>query len=195
MTTDAGVENFAGVIVPRAMIDHLLKVLPKKSGTLIRFEMNDSRVKVTSGRAVLMSKTIDGTFPDYARVIPQHNESIVRFDRKAFIDGLKLVKSVADSRSFTVQLSKAEAYGAGDVLQMVVTSPDKGVARTQIAGQFSGPLMPEIGFDAAYMAEILSGSLDGAEIEVALGDSGCPAVWRDAARPQGGFVVLMPRRI
>lgn len=161
-----------GVILPRKLVG----LLPKGVVTL---ELSQNKVRVTTGSTVITSKMIDGTFPDYVRVIPTGNGNVLTVDRQALMKSVERVAAVADDRS------RAVKFAVGDVLCLSLA--DK--ASDEVEATFEGEPL-EIGFNSRYVGEML-GALDEPNVRFAFGDAGSPAV----IKGEGEWTaVLMPMR-
>ncbi|KAB2792861.1 DNA polymerase III subunit beta [Brucella anthropi] len=162
-----------GVILPRKLVG----LLPKGAVTV---ELSQNKVRVTSGSTVITSKLIDGTFPDYVRVIPTGNSNVLTADRQALMKAVERVAAVADDKS------RAVKFSVSDVLRLMLA--DK--ASDEVSIEFEGEPL-EIGFNARYVNDML-GALDGPSVRFALGDAGSPAVVKGEGEWTG---VLMPLRV
>ncbi|MGN7962614.1 DNA polymerase III subunit beta [Brucella sp. 22210] len=162
-----------GVILPRKLVG----LLPKGAVTV---ELSQNKVRVRSGPTVITSKLIDGTFPDYVRVIPTGNSNVLTVDRQALIKAVERVAAVADDKS------RAVKFAVGDVLRLMLA--DK--ASDEVSIEFEGEPL-EIGFNARYVNDML-GALDELSVRFALSDAGSPAV----VKGEGEWTaVLMPLRV
>ncbi|APY14290.1 DNA polymerase III subunit beta [Brucella sp. 10RB9214] len=162
-----------GVILPRKLVG----LVPKGAVTV---ELSQNKVRVTSGSTVITSKLIDGTFPDYVRVIPTGNSNVLTVDRQALMKAVERVAAVADDKS------RAVKFSVGDVLRLMLA--DK--ASDEVEATFEGEPL-EIGFNARYVNDML-GALDEPNVRFALGDAGMPAV----VKGDGEWTaVLMPLRV
>ncbi|WP_176074660.1 DNA polymerase III subunit beta [Brucella intermedia] len=162
-----------GVILPRKLVG----LLPKGAVTV---ELSQNKVRVTSGSTVITSKLIDGTFPDYVRVIPTGNSNILTVDRQSLMKAVERVAAVADDKS------RAVKFAVGDTLRLMLA--DK--ASDEVEATFEGEPL-EIGFNARYVNDML-GALDEPSVRFALGDAGSPAV----IKGEGEWTaVLMPLRV
>nr|WP_278436693.1 DNA polymerase III subunit beta [Brucella anthropi] len=162
-----------GVILPRKLVG----LLPKGA---VSVELSQNKVRVKSGSTVITSKLIDGTFPDYVRVIPTGNANVLTVDRQALMKAVERVAAVADDKS------RAVKFAIGDLLRLMLA--DK--ASDEVSIEFEGEPL-EIGFNARYVNDML-GALDDANVRFALGDAGMPAVVKGEGEWTG---VLMPLRV
>jgi DNA polymerase III subunit beta len=183
-----GAGSMPGVIVPRKTVAELRKLLDEASGD-VECALSDTRVQFTVGNVMLTSKLIDGTFPEYERVIPRDNEKILRVGKKDFAEAVGRVAAISSERSRPVKMSLAR-----DLLVLSASSPEQGTASEELDGDRvkydAGPL--EIGFQARYLNDITDQI--GGEVEFLFSDGSAPTVVRDAADPSALYV-LMPMRV
>jgi DNA polymerase III subunit beta len=184
----AGAETMPGVIVPRKTVAELRKLLDEESGD-IEIGLSDTRIQFKVGPITLTSKLIDGTFPEYERVIPLDNDKVLRVGKKDFSDAVARVAAISSERSRPVKLSLAR-----DLLVLSAASPEQGTASEELDGERvtydAGPL--EIGFQARYLNDITDQISESVEFRFA--DGSAPTVVRDAADPSALYV-LMPMRV
>ncbi len=185
-----GAEAMPDVIVPRKCVGELRKLLDDVLDTNVLIDLSASKVRFTLGgehAVVLTSKLIDGTFPDYSRVIPTGNDKLLRLDPRSFFEGVDRVATIATEKTRAVKMSLET-----DKVTLSVTSPDNGTAAEEIAAEYSASGF-EIGFNANYLKDILS-QIDGGSVELHLADAGAPTLIRkDDKSP--ALYVLMPMRV
>ena len=136
---------------------------------------------------VITSKLIDGTFPDYERVIPRDNDKMLDVDRKLLADAVDRVSAISSEKSRAVKLT----LGAG-VLKLSASSPEHGLAEEEIEVDYNGDGL-EIGFNAAYLLDITR-QIEGDTASLAMADAASPTVLRETADDSALFV-LMPMRV
>ncbi len=183
-----GAAAMPGVIIPRKTVAELRKLLEEASGE-VECALSDTRVQFTVGTVQLTSKLIDGTFPEYERVIPRDNEKILRVGKKDFAEAVGRVSAISSERSRPVKMSLDR-----DLLVLSAASPEQGTATEELDGdrvkyEF-GPL--EIGFQARYLNDITDQI--GGEVEFLFRDGAAPTVVRDAG-DTSALYVLMPMRV
>ncbi|MBZ9888094.1 DNA polymerase III subunit beta [Mesorhizobium sp. BR1-1-3] len=178
--TVAGVGKFDGVIVPRKMVG----IVPKGA---VSVSLSSAKIRVTAGETIITSKLIDGTFPDYQRVIPTGNDKIAVFDAATMSKAADRVAIVSSERARAVKLNFA-----ADLATLVVNNPDSGSATEEIAVSYDGDPI-EIGFDSSYLTELI-GQFPAGDISLALADGGSPALFT-SDKAEGLLAVLMPRRV
>jgi len=182
----SGAKGMPGVIVPRKTVLELSKLVEDADGE-VRIELSPSKVRVSAGRVVLTSKLIDGTFPDYERVIPQANDKRMEVDNVAFAQAVDRVSTLSSDKGRAVKLALADGK-----LTLSVNNPDSGSATEELAVDYGyDPL--EIGFNARYLLDI-SQQLDSDTAEFQLADPGSPTMVRDV-KDTSALYVLMPMRV
>ncbi len=146
----SGAKDMPGVIVPRKTVLELAKLVEDGEGE-VRIELSPSKIRVSTARVVLTSKLIDGTFPDYERVIPQGNDKRMEVDNAAFAQAVDRVSTLSSDKGRAVKLTLTDGK-----LTLSVNNPDSGSATEELAVDYGfDPL--EIGFNARYLLDI-SGS-------------------------------------
>jgi DNA polymerase-3 subunit beta len=181
-----GAADLSPVIIPRKAVTELMKLASSHDGDA-EIEASATKLRFTIGATTLLTKTIDGNFPDYARVIPTQNDKIAKVDRDAFKSAAERVSTISSERGRAVKLEFADG-----ALKLSVSNPNLGSASEEIESDYqSGPL--EIGFNAGYLTEILS-QFDGDLVEVKLNDSGSPTL---ITSPHDAdlLTVIMPMRV
>lgn len=185
-----GAAGMPDVIVPRKAVAELRKLLEEASDSNVLIDLSASKVRFTlggEGGMVLTSKLIDGTFPDYSRVIPTGNDKLLKLDPRSFFQGVDRVATIATEKTRAVKIG-LEA----DKVILSVTSPDNGTAAEEVPASYSSEPL-EIGFNANYLKDIL-GQIDGDTVELHLADAGAPTLIRqDESSP--ALYVLMPMRV
>jgi DNA polymerase-3 subunit beta len=174
-----------GVIIPRGAVKVIAKILPKEGP--IHIEVSDSIIRIAAGDTTLASKLIDGTFPDYQRVIPTQHEMLATIDVKALSTSIDRVAAVSGERGQAVLFNFAD-----QVLKLNVNNPDAGEAEDEVT--FEGQADLSIGFNARYVADALA-HLPGDRFEIGLGSPGDPAVLRSVGGSRENLIVLMPMRV
>jgi len=183
-----GAAGMPGVIVPRKTVTELRKLLDEVSSE-IEISLSETRIQFTIGTMRLTSKLIDGTFPDYDRVIPRGNDKILRVEKKDFNDAVGRVSAISSERHRPVKLSLAK-----DLLVISAASPEQGTASEELGAELidyqSGPL--EIGFQARYLSDVTD-QIKG-KVEFVFADGAAPTLVRDQGDTSAVYV-LMPMRV
>ena len=185
-----GAEGMPDVIVPRKAVGELRKLLDEALDGNVEVDLSASKIRFTlggEGGVILTSKLIDGTFPDYSRVIPTGNDKLLKLDPKSFYEGVDRVATIATERTRAVKMALD-----GEKVTLSVTSPDNGTAAEEVPADYrSDPL--EIGFNANYLKDILA-QIDGDTVELHLADPGAPTLIRQDDKSPALYV-LMPMRV
>jgi DNA polymerase-3 subunit beta len=183
-----GADGMPGVIVPRKTVAELRKLLDEESGE-IEVGLSDTRIQFGVGPVTLTSKLIDGTFPEYERVIPRDNDKVLRVGKKDFSDAVARVAAISSERSRPVKMSLTQ-----DLLTLSANSPEQGTASEELDADrvkyASDPL--EIGFQARYLNDITD-QIE-SQVEFHFSDGAAPTIVRDADNGNALYV-LMPMRV
>ena len=181
-----GAESMPDVIVPRKCVAELRKLLDEVDGS-VGVSLSGSKIRFDLGAAILTSKLIDGTFPDYSRVIPTGNDKILKIDPKSFMEGVDRVSTIATEKTRAVKMALDR-----DRITLSVTSPDNGTAAEDVPGEYAAQPF-EIGFNSRYLMDIL-GQVEGDLVEVHLADAAAPTLIRENDKSPALYV-LMPMRV
>ena len=186
MLLPEGAENMPGVIVPRKAVNELRKLIETTTGS-VAVSLSDSRVRFAFDDVVLTSKLIDGSFPDYHRVIPTGNDKVLEVDRKSFRDAVDRVSTISSEKSRAVKLSLKNG-----TLNLSATSAEQGSASEELEVKYEGGAL-DIGFNSRYLLDIAD-EIEGEGMQILLADSVAPTLMRDMADAMALYV-LMPMRV
>ncbi len=181
-----GAENMPGVIVPRKTVAELGKLLADDD-TEIAVSVSETKVRFATPDITLTSKVIDGTFPDYTRVIPTGNTRKLEVDASDFAKAVDRVATVSSERSRAVKMALDE-----DRLVLSVNAPDSGAAEEELAVAYGDEPL-EIGFNAKYLLEIAS-QVDRENAVFMFNSAGDPTLMREGNDTSAVYVV-MPMRV
>jgi len=185
-TLPAGAEDMPGVIVPRKTVGELRKLLDEDEQQ-IAISVSETKVRFATPEISLTSKVIDGTFPDYTRVIPTGNTKRLEVDANDFAKAVDRVATVSSERSRAVKLAIEE-----DKLTLSVNAPDSGNATEELVVAYGDEKL-EIGFNAKYLLEIAS-QIDRENAVFLFNTAGDPALVREGNDTSAVYVV-MPMRV
>ncbi|HUB64455.1 MAG TPA: DNA polymerase III subunit beta [Methylocella sp.] len=188
-----GAIGMPGVILPRKAVAEVQKLIEDPS-TDVRVEISAAKARFTfgdpntgAGQVVLISKLIDGTFPDYVRVIPSNNDKRLVVEREPFAAAVDRVSTISSERGRAVKLALADSK-----LTLSVTNPDSGSAVEELDVDYdSSPI--DIGFNARYLLDITE-QLDSDTVLFKLADPGSPTLVQDRDGASALYV-LMPMRV
>ena len=182
----AEAEGMPGVIVPRKTVAELRKLLDDDDA-VIAVSVSETKVRFATPEVTLTSKVIDGTFPDYSRVIPMNNTRRLEVDAADFAHAVDRVATVSSERSRAVKLALDE-----DRLVLSVNSPDSGAAEEELAVAYGDEPL-EIGFNAKYLLEIAA-QVDRENAVFLFNSSGDPTLMREG-NDTSAIYVVMPMRV
>ena len=186
MPAPEGCAGLPGVIIPRKTIQEARRLLEDASG-MVEMQISQAKVRFEFGRAALTSKVIDGSFPDYVRVIPKGNDKILRVDNALFAQAVDRVATISAEKSRSVKM----AVESGRIT-LTVRNMEAGQAVEEIEVDYAGDSF-EIGFNARYLLDV-AGQITGSEAEFRFADPASPTLVLDPEDP-GVQYVLMPLRV
>jgi DNA polymerase-3 subunit beta len=181
-----GAAEMPGVIVPRKTVNELRKLIDEAEDD-VAVALSDTKIRFASGGVVVTSKLIDGTFPDYDRVIPAANDKFMEVSCNRFERAVDLVSTISTEKSRAIKLSISE-----NSLVLSATSPDSGSATEELEVEYGDESM-EIGFNSRYLIDITQ-QITGDKARFALSDSASPTLVRDLD-DSSALYVLMPMRV
>lgn len=181
-----GSAGMPGVIVPRKTVAEVQKLV-EDGVEEVEIELSPSKIRFVLGKVTLTSKLIDGTFPDYGRVIPAGNDKTLIVEKAEFAAAVDRVSTVSSERGRAVKLSLASGK-----LTLSVTNPDSGSATEELEVEYSADPL-DIGFNSRYLLDITA-QIEGEKAELKLADPGSPTLLRDQDSA-GALYVLMPMRV
>jgi DNA polymerase-3 subunit beta len=186
MPAPSGSAGMPGVILPRKAVSEIQRLIEDAPGE-IAIELSSNKMRFSFGDVVLTTKLIDGTFPDYARVIPSGNDKRLTVERDAFTKAVDRVSTISSERGRAVKLSLSEGK-----LVLSVTNPDQGSAVEELEADYdSAPI--DVGFNAKYLLDIAQ-QLDSDTALFRLADPGSPTLIQDRDGANALYV-LMPMRV
>jgi DNA polymerase-3 subunit beta len=181
-----GASGMPGVILPRKTVHELHRLIEGSDAT-IQVGISPSKARFEIGTITLTTKLIDGTFPDYARVIPKGTDKALKVDNAEFKSAVDRVSTIASERGRAVKLNISS-----DKLILSVNNPEGGSATEELGVDYDATPL-EIGFNARYLLDI-AGQLESETAHFQLADPGSPTMVRDGS-DEGALYVLMPMRV
>jgi DNA polymerase III subunit beta len=179
-------QGMPGIIIPRKAVGEIQKLVEDPDAT-VTIELSDTKIRISVNSVILTSKLIDGTFPDYNRVIPAANDKTLLVERASFASAVDRVSTISSERGRAVKLHLSDGQ-----LVLTVNNPDSGSATEELAVSYdSGDL--EIGFNSRYLLDITN-QLTSEQTIFMLADPGSPTLIRDSA-DSDAIYVLMPMRV
>ncbi|MDA0368087.1 MAG: DNA polymerase III subunit beta [Proteobacteria bacterium] len=181
-----GAASMPGVIVPRKAVIEVRRLLDQVDGS-VQVSLSETKIRFAFGKSVLTTKLIDGTFPDYQRVIPSGNDKILEVDRRQFAEAVDRVSTISTEKSRSIKLTLEK-----DKLHLSANSPDSGSADEELVVNYPGEDI-EVGFNSRYLLDIAS-QINGDSARLDLADAVSPTILRDVA-DERALYVLMPMRV
>ena len=182
-----GLKNsFSGIIVPKKTVGELRMILENDNDD-ISISISNNKIRFANKSLTLTSKIVDGTFPDYKRVIPINNDKKLKVNASEFSKAVDRVSTVSSERSRAVKLKLSSGS-----LQLSVNSPENGKAEDEMFVDYDQDNL-EIGFNGRYLQELAS-QVDGKNVEFSFKSSGDPALMRDVD-DESAIYVVMPMRV
>jgi len=184
-----GAKDMNGIIIPKKMIQELRRVLDDATGD-INIQLNENKIKFSFNNMQIISKVIDGTFPDYTKVIPQSNDKSITTNNEEFKKAIDRVSAVAineETKSKAIKL-----IIESNKISLSVDSTSRGSAIEEIDLDYNNEKV-EIGFNSRYLIDICN-EIDGDKINLKFLNSTSPAIILDNT-DENLFFVLMPMRI
>jgi DNA polymerase-3 subunit beta len=186
MAAPNGAKGMPGVIVPRKTVNEARKLIDETSAP-VEVALSDSKIRFSFDSVVITSKLIDGTFPDYERVIPSGNDKMLNARAREFGAAVDRVATISTERSRAVKLSLGEGQ-----MTLSANAPDAGSATEEIEINYEGAPL-EVGFNARYLLDILQ-QIQGDGVRFSFADSAAPAIVQDDV-DESALYVLMPMRV
>ena len=172
---------FEPIILPKKTIFQLCSLLDNYDGE-VKISNVKSKIKFELNNSVLISKLIDGKFPNYIQVIPKNNQKKLEIDLKLFLNSVDRVASVSLDKKDGVKFSLKKGS-----LKLSVNNTNSGDGKETLSVNFDHDL--EISFNSRYLIDIAS-QLDGEKVEIYFNDSGSPALLKDPGDFNSIFVVM-----
>ncbi len=173
--------DFEPIILPKKTIFQLCSLLENFDGD-VKISNLKSKIKFEMNNSILISKLIDGKFPNYIQVIPKNNQKKLEIDLKLFLDSVDRVASVSLDKKDGVKFNLTK-----DALNLSVNNTNSGDGKETLSAKFDHDL--EISFNSRYLIDVAS-QIDGEKIEIFFNDSGSPALIKDPGDFDSIFVVM-----
>lgn len=181
-----GAADMPGVIVPRKTVSELRKLIDEFDGD-IAVSLSETKIRFAFEELVLTSKLIDGTFPDYSRVIPSGNDKVLEIEGARFSRAVDLVSTVSTEKTRSVKLTLRQGQ-----LEVSAISPDNASAKEQLDVDYDAAEL-QIGFNARYLLDVAD-QVDGERIRFTMADAASPTLVNDSG-DDAALYVLMPMRV
>lgn len=186
LTQPNGAGGMPGIIVPRKTVGEVKKIVAESEQD-VDVSVSDTKIRFLCNGITVISKLIDGTFPDYERVVPQANDKLLEVDARALAESVDRVSVISSDKTRAIKLSLS-----GGKVELSATSQENGIASETLEAAYSADPI-EIGFNARYLMDVLM-QIDGETVQCLLADSAAPCLVRDPA-DIGALYVIMPMRV
>ena len=173
--------QFDQIIITKKTIFQLCSLLEDYEGE-VKISNIKSKIKFEINNSILISKLIDGKFPNYVQVIPKENQKKLEVNLKSFLNSVDRVASVSLDKKDGVKFNLSK-----DNLDLSVNNTNSGDGKESLNVKFDHEL--DISFNSRYLIDVAS-QLDGDNIEIYLKDTGSPALIRDPADYDSIYVVM-----
>lgn len=186
LTLPDGAAGMPGIIIPRKTVNELRKLIENAEEEVQVF-VSDTKICFVCDDAILVSKLIDGTFPDYDKVIPVGNNRLLQLKTADLSKAVDRVSTISSEKTRAIKLN----LSSGKV-QLSATNEENGTAAEELEASYSSENI-EIGFNSRYLLEMIT-SIEGEEVQIFFASGGAPALVKDPSY-QGSLFVIMPMRI
>jgi DNA polymerase-3 subunit beta len=183
----SGAEDIPGIIISRKTITEVRKLMDEATAQVI-ISLSASRIEFTFESAVLSSRLIDATYPEYQKAIPQNNTKTAIINAKDFADAVDRVATISSDKAKAIKVNLA-----GNNLTLSAASHDLGSAVEEMAVDFTPDAVVEIGFNARYLLDIAQ-QIDEDEAQLFLADGDSPAIFEGMTKKEATYI-LMPMRV
>ena len=183
----AAANNIFSTIIPKKLIFELRKLIDEVENE-IKIDLSERKIKFSFGETVLISKLIDGKFPDYEKVIPKDTKNSFSIDRKIFLESINRIATISSEKSKAIKLN----LNRNKLTISANNLEEGGSGIEEIEINYNGPTL-DIGFNAGYLKEIIH-QFNGKEVTILFSDSTAPTIIKDIAKTETLYV-LMPMRV
>lgn len=186
MPLPQGAAGIPGVIIPRKAVNEIRKLIDE-AGDSITISLSENKLRFGFDHILMTTKLIDGTFPDYERVIPKNNDKVLEVNPTLLARAVDRVSTISTEKSRAIKLTMN-----GKTMVLSASSPESGSASEELEVHFSATPM-EIGFNSAYLIDVTK-QIEGDGCRLTLSDAASPTIIQDTS-DQSSLYVLMPMRV
>ena len=186
MKLPEGSEQIPGIIIPRKTIIEIRKLLEDQDGN-VNLSISENKIMLSLNNVVLTSKLLDGTFPDYSRVIPEQNDKEINVSNQLLSEAVDRVSTVSTDKTRAIKINLKK-----DNMVVSATNPEKGSASENVATKYDNEDV-EIGFNSRYVLDVAR-QIKGDEVVIKVSDAVSPTLVYDKDDEDVLFV-LMPMRV
>ena len=180
------IDEIPGVIIPKKTINELSKLLSENHDNL-EIDISSNKIIFYIDKLILISKLIDGSFPDYTRVIPKNNKNDLMINRENLLSAVDRVSTIANEKSPSIKFKLLE-----NLINLSSVNNENSTATEDIKANYKGNEI-EIGFNSKYVMDILD-NLEGKDIKISFNDNSNPIIIQEKNESENIYV-LMPMRV
>ena len=180
------IDQVSGVIIPKKTIYELCKLLSEVDED-VYISISSNKIVFTIENIIFISKLIDGSFPDYKRVIPKDNSNILNINREILLSAVDRVSTIANEKSPVVKFKLLQ-----NILNLNTINNESSTASEDLKINYNGDEI-EIGFNSKYIMDIVN-NLEDEEISINLKDNTSPIIALENSNSNLVYV-LMPMRV
>ncbi len=181
--TDA-LESEFGVIIPKKSVNEIRRVID--SSKSVKIEISNAKIKVSADSSAIVSKLIDGQFPEYEKVLPKENDQIATITKKPLFDSVDRISTIASDKHRSVKFAVND-----NKITLQINANDGSFAHEEVEVKYKGAAI-EIGFNSKYLLDVV-GQVDKDEFFMKFKDGNSPALVE--AEGFDSVYVIMPVRI
>jgi len=180
------IDQVSGVIIPKKTIYELSKLLSELDND-VNISISSNKIVFKVGDIIFISKLIDGSFPDYKRVIPNDNKNILKINRDKLLSAVDRVSTIANEKSPVIKFKLLQ-----NILNLNTINTESSTASEDLSISYEGDEI-EIGFNSKYIMDIVN-NLEDNEISINLKDNTSPIIAQENSNTNLVYV-LMPMRV
>ena len=178
--------NF-GVIVPKKLIFELRKLIDDVKEN-VKIDLSERKIRFSFNETIIVSKLIDGKFPDYEKVIPKNASNTFSINRKKFLESINRISTISSEKSKAIKLN----LNKNKITISANNVEEGGSGAEEINIKYNGPSL-DIGFNSGYLKEIIN-QFTLEEITILFSDATAPTIIKDSSKAEALYV-LMPMRV
>lgn len=180
-----GAVNMPGVIIPRKAVNELSKLLENTDE--VEISVSESKIKFKSGAIEILSKVVDGTFPDYQRVIPENNSKLLKISSDEFKEAVDRISTISIDKTKAIKVSISD-----DKISFNSQGNEGTSGNEELAAEYSGEPL-NVGFNSRYLLEMMS-LLDSDNVNILLENSNSPVIFSNP-NDSDTIYIIMPMRV
>ncbi len=174
-----------GIIIPRKAVNEVSKLLEGQEE--VEISLSESKIKFNSGKVELLSKVVDGTFPDYQRVIPENNTKTLNISADDFKEAVDRVATIAADKTKAVKVKLGK-----NLITLTATGIEGASAKEDVMAEYDDESI-EIGFNSRYVLEMMN-QIEAENFSIIFDNPNSPALVKDP-KDDAALYIIMPMRV